>query len=107
MALIAANVGRSQSELAEQAGLATPSMVTLVDELERLDMVRRVKSEIDRRRNDLVLTERGRETTEKLFSQVTQIEAPIREALGEKDFTVFVQMLDKAVAALRDNGPHS
>lgn len=101
MALIGANEGRSQTELADQAGLPTPSMVVLVDKLEKRGLVTRVRSETDRRRNDLLLTSEGKKVTEDLFAAVTVIEAPLREALGEGDFPRFIAMLDKSLNALR------
>lgn len=102
MALIAANPSSSQSELAEQAGWATPSLVGLIDELEKRDLVRRVRSKVDRRRNDMVLTPKGETTLNELFDTVTKIEDPIREALGPKDFAQLGELLDRAIAGLKD-----
>jgi DNA-binding MarR family transcriptional regulator len=48
----------SQQELAEQIGLDRTTMVALIDDLERLGLAARLRSETDRRRYLIVPTER-------------------------------------------------
>ncbi len=100
MALVAANPGSSQAALAEQAGITGPSLVGIIDELEKRGLVARERSAEDRRRNMLVLSAKGQETMDALFAEVTDIEKPIRDELGEKDMARLTQLLDKAVNAV-------
>lgn len=100
MALVAANPGSSQADLAVQAGITGPSLVGIIDELEKRGLVARERSAQDRRRNMLVLSDEGQSTLEALFGEVTMIEGSIRDALGEKDMAQLNNLLDRAIAAL-------
>lgn len=100
MALIAANTGSSQALLANWAGITSPSLVGIIDELERRGLVKREKSAEDRRRNQMVLTGKGERTMVALFSEVTVNEAPIRAELSAEEMTQFVDYLDRTLVAL-------
>lgn len=101
MCLIAANPGSSQKELAEWAGITSPGLVGVVDELETKGLVARVRSLVDRRRNSLVLSEEGQQKMATMLAAVSQIEAPIRDALGPDDMHRLVDLIDRAVQALQ------
>ena len=100
MAIVSANPRTSQADLAAQAGITGPSLVGIIDELEELKIVSRVRSTQDRRRNQLVITDKGEECMKVLFATVREIEAPIRAELGEKDMALLTQLLDRALASL-------
>jgi DNA-binding MarR family transcriptional regulator len=101
MSLISGNPGSSQKQLADWAGITGPGLVGIVDDLEARGLVTRIRSQEDRRRNELVLTEEGKKTMTGLFAVVTEIEAPMRDALGDDDMAALVRLLDKAIAALK------
>lgn len=107
MALIMANPGSSQKQLADWAGITSPALVGLVDELERRGLLCRERSPNDRRRNSLVLTDEGSQTCEAMMAVVSAIEAPIRDALGPQDMARLISLLDRAVAALREDDDKS
>ncbi len=100
MALISANPASSQSELARWAGITGPSLVGIIDDLEKRGLVTRERSSADRRRNMLVLTPEGEQTMQDLFAEVTQIEQPLRDELGKKDMELLVSLLERATAAV-------
>jgi DNA-binding MarR family transcriptional regulator len=100
LSLVAANPGSSQTALAHRAGINKSALVGIVDELERRGLAARDRSSSDRRRNSLSVTDEGREVMETLFGQVTQQEAALRDALGEKDIAQLLRLLDTAIAAL-------
>jgi DNA-binding MarR family transcriptional regulator len=102
--LIRGNPGWSQTELAQWSGITSPALVGVIDELERRGLVKRERSEQDRRRNKVVLTEKGNRTIETLFKEVNKIEQPIREELGEKDTRQLLNLVDRALLALKDDG---
>lgn len=103
MSLIWANPGNSQKQLADWAGITSPGLVGLVDELENRGLVTRERSVSDRRRNSLVLTDKGKRTTEVMMTTVSNIEAPIRDALGPEDMQQLISLVDRAVNALQQS----
>jgi DNA-binding MarR family transcriptional regulator len=103
MCLIGANPGSSQKQLAEWAGITSPGLVGVVDELEGRGLVARVRSLTDRRRNSLVLSEKGQRTMETMLTAVSQIEAPIRDVLGQADMHRLIDMIDRAVHAMQQH----
>lgn len=100
MALVAANPGSSQAELAAMAGITGPSLVGILDDLEQRGLLARTRDAADRRRNMLTLTPAGTETMTTLFAAVSPIEAPLLEALGEADLLQLAALLDRAIAAV-------
>ncbi len=100
MALMAQNPGSSQVELAQYAGITGPSLVGIVDELERRGLVQRVRSTEDRRRNMLIVTEKGERTMAALFTEVRHIEDPIQQELSAEELDLFISFIDRANAAL-------
>lgn len=100
MALMAQNPGSSQVELAQYAGITGPSLVGIVDELERRGLVQRVRSTEDRRRNMLIVTEKGERTMTSLYAEVRQIEDPIQQELTAEELDLFISFIDRANAAL-------
>ena len=103
MSLIAQNPGSSQKELADKAGITGPGLVSLVDDLERQELVRRDRSTTDRRRNMLVLTDKGEKTVAEMFKVVSQIEAPIREELSPKELDQLISLIDRVLKALGES----
>jgi DNA-binding MarR family transcriptional regulator len=101
MCLIAANPGSSQKQLADWAGITSPGLVGVVDELEARGLVARVRSKTDRRCNSLVLSEDGERTMQTLLAEVSQIEAPIRDALGPADMRRLIDLIDRALQAMQ------
>jgi DNA-binding MarR family transcriptional regulator len=59
LAILASRIGRSQQDLAAELDIGPAATVELVDELERLGTVRRVRSTVDRRSYALELTAVG------------------------------------------------
>jgi DNA-binding MarR family transcriptional regulator len=100
LSLIAANPGCAQVQLAAMAGITGPTLVGIVADLEQRGLLTRQRDDADRRRNLLVVTSEGQATMEALFAQVTQIEAPVRAALGPQDMARLAGLLDRAIAAL-------
>src|SRR2546421_4762706 len=61
LAVIAQRQDSSQQELGRLLGQAPSGIVAMLDDLERLGAVRRVRDDVDRRRHLLALTPAGRE----------------------------------------------
>lgn len=100
MALIAANPGCSQSEVAREIGSDKSIVVALVDDLEARGLARRARSTQDRRRNVLTLTEQGEALMEEINGVARAVEAPIRDALSPEEWTTLIRLTRRAVEAL-------
>lgn len=99
LALIAANPGSSQTALATRAGLNKSALVGIVDQLERRGLVERERVATDRRRYEVVVTDKGEQTMQELFAVVDAEERAIRDALGAKDMATLLKLLDRAIEA--------
>ncbi len=100
MALIAANPGCSQTDLAEHTGLNKSAIAGLVDNLEKRGLAERTTAPGDRRRNVLKLTEKGLELTEEMQKAANAQEDDIRKALTERELKKFIEFLERSIAAL-------
>jgi DNA-binding MarR family transcriptional regulator len=65
LAILSSDAPPSQLELAGMCGLLPAQIVSVIDELERRGFVARQRSESDRRRSVVTLTEAGREILER------------------------------------------
>lgn len=96
----------SQLQLATTLGVTPSVVVDMVDELERLEAVRRVRDAADRRRSNLELTDRGRE----LGRRTREVAAELDEELladidadhGETLRAVLRQMLRQRSPRTKD-----
>jgi DNA-binding MarR family transcriptional regulator len=100
LSLVSANQGCSPSALADRSGLFKANVVSIVNELEERSLVRRVRSEQDRRYKAVSLTEQGRDLMEALNAEMATIEASIQEEFGLQEMAQFTEYLDRAIAAL-------
>lgn len=100
MALMAANPGCSQIELANAGGLDKSAIVAILDDLEEKGLAVRGRSKEDRRRNALFLTNRGEEMAERMAEVALDSERPVREALSPEELKQLLDLLDRAYLAL-------
>ncbi|MEU3273326.1 MarR family transcriptional regulator [Saccharomonospora sp. NPDC006951] len=66
---------RSQRDLCEHSGLDRTTMVAVIDRLEKLGYARRERSDTDRRKQLVSLSERGTQIVEKALSRLAEAEA--------------------------------
>lgn len=105
MALIAANPGCSQSDIARETGVDKSVVVALVDALEARGLAERSKSSRDRRRNSLNLTQKGVELLHEMNQIALQVEKPIRSALAADEVETLIHLNRKALQALVESDP--
>jgi DNA-binding MarR family transcriptional regulator len=101
MALIDANPGCSQSDLARELALDKSVLVAIVDDLEWQGMAVRTRSATDRRRNSLALTDQGRATMATMLDSAMDVERPIRDALSVDEYAALTGLLKRAYIALQ------
>ena len=100
LALIAANPGCSQTELARTLGMDKSAVVPIIDELEAKGLAQRVRSPEDRRRHALAVTEAAQAVIEEMNAAVTFVGRPIREAMTPEEYRTLLDLLERAYAAL-------
>jgi DNA-binding MarR family transcriptional regulator len=95
LALIAANPGISQTDLARDLGSDKASVVSIIDELEGGGWAVRARSTVDRRRHSLSVTPAGVQMLEELAAIARQAEAPMRGVLSAAEFKTLSTLLDR------------
>jgi DNA-binding MarR family transcriptional regulator len=101
LALIDANPGLSQSELASEIGMDRATIVALLDALETNGWAKRTRDKDDRRRHSLTVTAAGRREMTRLAALALQNEEVLRKAIGPgglKDLFALLDRIDRALA---------
>jgi DNA-binding MarR family transcriptional regulator len=105
LALISANPGCSQNQLAQGLGMDKSAVVAIIDELERRGLAARVRHPQDRRFHSLKLTAKGETLLQKMFEPASQPGQPIRDALSPRELQQLLSLLDRACRALAEAPP--
>lgn len=92
----------SQREIAAKLHLEPASVVTLIDELEKLNLVKRQSPDGDRRKYYIVLTDDGKRKVRLIKKRINQLEKDLRSKLSEKEIASFFPILEKLMAYLDD-----
>jgi DNA-binding MarR family transcriptional regulator len=104
LSLIEANPGIAQSELSREVGLDKSVTVTIVDDLERGGWAVRTRSESDRRRHALHITEAGKAKLNELFKVLERTEDAALHTLSPAELHLLHELLDRLyVACMREN----
>jgi MarR family transcriptional regulator, transcriptional regulator for hemolysin len=85
--------GSSQTNLAEAFEVELPSMVTMIDGLERKGLVVRCRHAEDRRANGIFLTKEARDMVEKIKSFGCDLREDILDGIDEKDLCTAVRVM--------------
>ena len=93
LAAIDAGVAGSQLELARTLRVVPSVVVAHVDHLEQLGALRRVRDRSDRRRQNLILTPRGRNLLGDCTAVAREIDAEITANLDETQQVTFQELL--------------
>ena len=93
----------TQRELADCMGLREPTMVRLIDRMEKNGLLKRESSKRDRRRNNLVLTKKGSEINEKLCAIVNMFRANCESGIPEADLITFKRVFKQIVENCADD----
>jgi DNA-binding MarR family transcriptional regulator len=100
LALIRANPGLSQTDLAAEIGMDRATVVALIDALESNGWAKRTRDPADRRRHSLSITPAGLRELGKLEELALENEASVRAALGPKGMADLRRLLDRIDTAL-------
>lgn len=91
--------GQNQIELAKSAGLKQPSVVRILDRMERDNLITRVKNKNDRRVSNFYLTEKAKKACLKLEDHANAMHAIATAHIPKKD----IENLNKLVSKLISN----
>ena len=97
LAVLSSDTPPSQLELAGLCGLLPAQVVPVVDELERRGFVGRQRSEADRRRSVVTLTDAGRE----ILAQADELGRALLDVIEPAAREVLVETLSRSPTAAR------
>jgi DNA-binding MarR family transcriptional regulator len=100
MALIAANPGCSQIELAREGGLDKSLLVGILNDLEKFGYAIRTRSPKDKRRSNLYLTPEGEKVMLKMYDAAMGPEKSLREAFTQTEMQTLFMLLERAYFVL-------
>ncbi|WP_137679950.1 MarR family winged helix-turn-helix transcriptional regulator [Aurantiacibacter suaedae] len=100
LAIIEANPGISQSEVAREIDVDASIAVGILNDMRRRSLVTRSRLSDDRRRYAIELTESGRELLDEIFISVTAMEDDILGILTPSDLLFLGYILDKLYVSL-------
>ncbi len=95
LAVIEANPGLSQSDIADFLGIERARLARMLDRLERRGLVERRKSPRDRRSHALFLTREGIKMLKSAKAQATRHEADLTAKLGADTRRELIELLRK------------
>jgi DNA-binding MarR family transcriptional regulator len=93
LAIIEANPGLAQSDVAAAVGIEPARLVRVLDELERRGWIQRMRSATDRRSHALYLTQDGQKAFAHIKDLARQHEAHVVERLGATKYESLMRVL--------------
>jgi homoprotocatechuate degradation regulator HpaR len=92
------------AELSERTLLSAPSLVGIIDRLEKKRLVERKRSASDRREIHVIATDRGRALQEEVIPQVETIQARLRNAVSAREWAAMEKTLEKIARSMNGAG---
>lgn len=93
--LRAADERYNQSSLATRLGIETPTLVRILDRMEKLELVRREPDSRDRRQKYIDITERGRALAEEIEGEVLATRQLMLGGLAATDLKAGIALFEK------------
>ena len=91
----------TQKELASKLRLEPATIVTLIDELERLKLVQRVTN-ADRRKYNIALTTAGKDKIKQIKAKTNQLDSFLKNKLSKQELANLHSILSKLTIALSE-----
>lgn len=92
----------SQQQIARLLQLEPASVVTLIDQLEKMHLAKRDSYSTDRRKYNINLTPVGQQEVKLLKNRIKQIDTLLTESLNKKEIAAFFAILEKMNNILDD-----
>ena len=93
--------GGTQLSLAEKTGMKAPTISITLRKMEKEGLVRRVVDENDLRKTHVYLSDKGRETTERLNEGINGINNIFVEGMSDEEVDFFIKSLERIKASMR------
>lgn len=95
----------SLSTVARYLGVSSPTACANIDELETAGLVRRQRSERDRRVVELSLTPQGRKVETRVWREIARVMSEAGRGLDAKDVAAAVRVFREVAHRLEQDGP--
>ncbi|WP_247876393.1 MarR family winged helix-turn-helix transcriptional regulator [Azospirillum brasilense] len=92
--------GLTQRELSQRVGMMEPTTVTALNNLERCDLVQRVRNPYDRRKVNIYLTPKGKALRTDILPSVEEIEEAATQGIAPSELELTVSVLRRVSANL-------
>lgn len=97
----------TSSDLSERTLLSPPSLVGIIDRLEKKQLVTRLRSVSDRRAIYVIATAKGRALQAEVTPHVRDIQASIRGTVSEREWAALERTLEKIVIGMAEDNSTS
>ena len=95
LVLVAANADMSQVDLGKVLGMDRATTTVMIDTLENRGLLMRQRSQVDRRKHSLRLTERGVESLQAMKQRVRKHDEKLTSKLTPQERTTLMSLLKK------------
>ncbi|WP_244439283.1 MarR family winged helix-turn-helix transcriptional regulator [Azospirillum baldaniorum] len=92
--------GLTQRELSQRVGMMEPTTVTALNNLERCDLVQRVRNPHDRRKVNIYLTPKGKALRADILPGAEEIEEAATQGIAPRELELTVSVLRRVSANL-------
>lgn len=92
----------TQKELASKLRLEPATIVALIDELERLKLVKRATIDADRRKYNITLTTAGTDKIKQIKAKTNQLDNFLKDKLSNQELANLHSILSKLTIALSE-----
>ena len=89
------NDGLTQKEIAEKLGLEGPTIIPIIDKLEKDEFVKRIVDKNDRRNNQIFLTDKTISSLDSMVSYALKIKEISIKNISEQDISTTKNTLEK------------
>ena len=107
LVIIASQNPVSQSDIAQMLHLKPASVVTLIDELERLKLVKRKTNLANRRKYQITLTEKGLDKANIIKNQTQKLELFLKNNLTKQELETFTSIIERLTDQVENWQPNS
>jgi len=104
LSVIREHPGQPQSRLAEAVALRRSSLVKILDELEKDELLVRKPAPHDRRSNGVWLTDKGEQITKALFEEAQREELRLMQGMTDEQIKCLNTGLSQLISNLHDAG---
>ncbi|WP_338414905.1 MarR family transcriptional regulator [uncultured Sphaerotilus sp.] len=93
--LLAANAQLTPKQLAQSLALSAPNLTILLDRMQERGVLQRVRSEVDRRSQHVMLTDSGRALADEIATKTPAMEGELDGCLSRAERALLIELLDK------------